>query len=556
MLTNNRRGALTPKANLDVSLGSEFKRLNIFYGSNIDLTGEIKASKISGDGSGLKNVTLDNIVNNDLGTSNQPFEYLYCKNIDATNDIISKGNFRGNGNYLELNGLNSDIIPGKPFLNIGNSGNEFYTIYGKNIFAANNIVANKFEGDGSSLKNIFAKPDLTNIDMDVIPSSNELYNIGKDNMRFNNIYSKNISANGSIMGNKLMITNSLYPITDGNKPVKAPWNFNESLPTEILEKLGSQIDISCDNVIIGIAIFNEVITDKLMVRSSLLPENYGESFIGNESKPFKSGFFKHITIGNTLSNLGDLQIGGDFSCEKDTNISQNLNVEQTITASNFVGDGRYIYGINKLDAITSNIYPLYHKYIDIGTSNNQFNSIYSKNAYFENSYINSDGIYIEGNLRVNGKHKHNDYNVASHISGFCVPKQKRYDTPDYLLFSEENVSHFVDIDKDQGLITIKKSGIYNIGFYAWSTSRNFKLDPYVLWKIEHYNSYANKIGTYSMKSSDINSMLTNMILRQSDTIKIIIEPYNSRNSSYYTPLTIYERGAFVLTLNTIFDKFI
>lgn len=556
MLTNNRRGALVPKTNLEISIGSEYKRLNIFYGSNIDLSGEIKANKISGDGSGLKNITLQNVLQDHIGSSsNLQFGDFYCKSLHVENNINANA-YEGCGNHITFNGIKNNIIPGDDRVSIGIPGKEFNTIYGKDIFATNNVIAGKFQGDGSLLQNITTKPDFKNVDMDIISISNEKFDIGKDYSRFNTLYTKNVSANGSIMGNKLMITNSIYPISDEPKIIKAPWNYDETLSSDILDKLGSQIDISCDNIIVGIAIFNEIISDKITIRSVFKPENPGTCSLGTISEPFLSAHVCHINVQKSLSNLGDLDINGQLNCSKNGNFEQNVNVLETVTASNFVGDGRFLTGINHIDNLSSNLVPLYNNYIDLGSSNQQFNNVFSNKGNFDDIHVNNGNV--NGKLDVKGSSmKHNGYNVASYISGYCVPKLKTFNNMEVLPFSEEYISHFTDVDMNTGLIKIKTSGLYNIGFYGWSTSRGYALDPFVLWKIEHYNSYANKVSYYYMKSAEVHSMLTSMILRKSDTIKIMVEPGSSRiNNAPTTSLTVYEKGALVITLNTIFDKFI
>lgn len=528
-LTNNRRGALTPKNSFDTSIGSEFRRIDTLYGSNVNLTGGVTANYFSGDGSGLKNLVFDfKATQNEEGKNS--FENLEVDNLTVKGGLNATLN--GDGNNLDLGAIQGSIIPGQSYLSLGAPFRKFQNIF-VNEVQSDDVYATKFHGDGSELQNLnitFPDTDFSKVKMNVLPTENEAYDIGKNDKRFHTLHTKNVSANGSIMGGRLMITNTPYQITQSITNVSAPWSYNDSLPESIMEKLGSQIDISVDNIIVKFAVIGESIADTMIIRSKIIPENPSTVDLGSKTHPFGTSYITYMSIEN-------------FICQQQAQFNQDINVNQTLTASNFVGDGRNLKNVEHLGPITTPISPIFNNIINLGEPNKAFKDLHVMNGFFKN-------INIEGEMRNNNK------NLASYVSGFCVPKEGTYKKAEPLLYSSESVSQFLTVYKEQGKFIVKKSGLYNIGFYAWSTNRNKKDDVDVLWKIEHYSPYSEQTHSYNMGSLDISKKSTSIILRQGDIVTIIVEPGKSRSESNPLPLTIFEKGALVWTLNTVFDTFI
>lgn len=545
MLINNRRQALVPTTTLQTSIGSTLKRLDTVYGSNVDMIGTVRADKFVGDGSQLYNIDTS-VFTKEIGSTRNPFKDIHASNIRLDQNVHAT-TYYGAGDSLTFDALQNSITPGKPNLSLGNSTQEFGSIFSRNLAVTDTVNAQTFVGDGSKLTNILASPDLGSINTNAIPASNEVYDLGTMYQRFNNAFVKNVSATGSVMGQRLMVTNAPTPFTYNKKTVKAPWSANDALSIELMDKIGSQIDICADVIISGVILIGESVIDKLTVRSSITPQQPSSVTIGTERLPFLESHICHLHIDRSVSNVaGDGSVG--IECQTLAHFQESISVDQTVEAGNFVGDGRFIDNITHLGPINSNIEPQFDGVIDIGQTSRRMNTIYSKNGDFDRLTVNDE-------LDVKGSFKHDSANVAAYLSGYCIPKEKMFSSPGSLTYiSENNISRFSKIDITTGMITITQSGLYNIGFYAWNTNRSVN-DSTVLWKIEHYNSYSQKIVFHSMKSGPNSLQNTNLILRAQDTLRVIVEPgYVSSGGTQ--PITIFERGALVFTLSTKFDSFV
>lgn len=591
-IINTRRNALVPNRD-GVSLGTDGYRWNTIFSCNVHATGCIEAVRFIGDGSQLTNLSLpptkdisaldidilpDRNLTRDIGAPLFRFMNVYTRNLNAQGNVTA-ANFYGSGNNLTFDRITSSIVPQIESATLGTLDNPFNIVYANNILALSDIKASRFIGDGSLLTNIKIPPLTINasafkgIMTSVTPGCNAMFDIGTPLQRFNNAYVTNISAAGIVTGTKFLIT------TEGIQINVAPSSssgstFTMNLEPDILEKLGHEIDVSAKSIVGGVIVANEFIGDGSLIynvktlapqQSNIVPYMPSMIELGSSNVPFKSLHVDDIQAGGdmliegTMLTKGDITVEGDLRVMRNFYVSSFLSIEGgiqlngSISASNLVGDGRFIDNITHFGEITSNIYPFKASTIEIGSDMRPFRVIHTDevNAYMQLSAgrigvgtsTPSKLLDVQGDINFTGNLFKDGMMVSASPSGYCKPREQRIETSKIITYLGEAVGHFIDLDCETGEFKCTQNGVYNVTGYVWRTSRSYN-DLDTAWSIIIHSIYNVGVMRYDLKGG----ASQNFVLQAGDTFTIMIHTGVTSASVIAPPMTLLPGSAFILTM--------
>jgi hypothetical protein len=580
-------------------LGIDDLRWSTIYTSNLQASGQVRATSFVGDGSMLTGVPVpysfegleQNLIpaedfKRDIGAHGKRFKSVYCSNIIAEGNIIAP-RFVGSGNALMLDSVISSVIPANQSLTLGTEAKRFDSLHTRVIDATGEVKAMRFVGDGSMLTGIKSSnvAVFTKIDSSFFVQSNMAYNIGTPEKRFANVYTGNLSALGIISGSRLLITNegisiNIASTSSNNMLTSAGVKFNPDLPEDIRGKFGDQIDAALNNLLVGVVYAQEFIGDGALIhniyslapmRSNIIPYERAKIDIGNESVPFKdfhtiNGYFQNdVVVGR------DLEVGGNLLVSKNVAILENVLVEKgfdvmgdmlvlgQITCSNFVGDGRFLDNITHFGLINSNVYPFQPNVIEIGAMDMTFKSLHADHvnaplllttgqAGIGTMTPNYD-LDVNGDIHFQGRMYNKGSPTSTTKSGIIVPKQMTWLGAKKVLFQRQTIEHFTTVDMTTSKFTVYENGLYNIAGYTLKTSRN-RNDMFVSWRIQHHVYHNNTSVEYRVRGCESKTFF----MQQYDSIEIMMDSGIDPGASTGVPLTLYQSGAFVVTqLNVMPD---
>lgn len=579
-LLNNRRNSMVP-SRPNLSLGSEELPWASMHTSNLFVSGSINSRKFVGDGSGLTNVPFpnlssvtQNIVPNsnliqDLGSVVNRFRNAYCSNLYADNATI--GNVHGNGNGITFDGLYSSIVPAfNQTSTIGSSAMRFDGVY-TNKVDAKIVTATQFIGDGSLLTGIRPNTSLalTNIQTSLLTLCNLTYDIGSPNMRFNNAYLGNLSARGVVQGARLLITNQSMSIFAGSNVVNgAGVEFAPNLPDNISGKFGDQIDAVLNNLVVGVLYAKEFIGDGSLInniyslapmQSNIIPHKASVIDIGEHKMPFKNIYGTTLYLTNDINAEGNLNVSLDVNIKNNTNIGGNVQVDKslivnnTITAKEFVGDGRYIDNITHFGLINNIVLPYLPSVIDIGSKDLCFKSLHADMVRAPILLLAGQaGIGTEtpryaldviGDIHYTGKIMNNGSPASTTKTGYLLTNEIKFFGIIPISYASQNIDYFIDVNMSTGLFTARQSGVYNITPYLWKTSRATN-DQYVSWVVSHMLVNNSASAEHRLTGTDSKTLV--LAAGDSFTVSII------SNGGF---LSLFKGSTIVVTQLATMDNF-
>lgn len=596
---NNRRNALVPSRE-GISLGSDELRWTTVYTSNIDCHGVVRAIKLIGDGKDITNLNIPvldwdsfgcNIVPDidglwEIGTPARRWGSIYSSNGDFSGGVRAPF-FRGNGNQLIFDSLATSIYPANSLVTLGNPNQVFDNVYTRRVTAIGDIEANKFIGDGSMITNVpLPRIPFDNLNADIIPASNGIYNLGTPNLRFGCIFTNNIHSLQALGGGKLCLTRPVgtegLPIEQYEQcPANGP--ISTGLPDDINERLGGTVDLAVRSEIVDILVVGELYSYKTTmmiptlapVMSNISPHIAHQFDVGTVQNPFRQGHFDFMFLYNDLTVNGNLICDGDVACgtfyaRGTANFDMDVNVAGTITTQDLMVDGNiitngsiiahgpFISPIGRVGPLSSNVVPEMSDTYDIGSSNLAFNNVYARRVVgletvkARNLDV-SDDTLLRGHLYMGGNMYGRDgERINGTKSGYLVPSLQTFSHYSVMKYSYQRVSPFINIKMETGELMCRSPGLYNVAAYAWRTTRGIN-DMDISWRVRIKTIYNNSVVHIYLKGSDSKSF----VLHNNDTFAIEVFPgFEPDSSELAAPLTVYPSGAIVVSQLTVLDPFI
>ena len=589
----NRRNAMIP-SRPGLHLGAEDLRWGHVYSSNVDVVGVCKAIKLVGDGSEITglpipkidwaafgcNIVPDSNCLRNIGIPSKQFANIYSSNVYVSG-AIQAPSYIGSGNHLLFDKLATSIYPANDAITLGNPTQAFDNVYTRNVSAHGDVIANKFVGDGSLLTNVKTNEKLVfdNINADVIPASNNIYNVGHPNLRWARMFAYDVHALGSLAGGKVTLTrpDAAYSyLSDGwtqgatNQP-----GVHTDIPNNINDKLGGVVDLAAKSAIIDILIVGELFSYTATMlspviaplMSNLSPHLAHQFDVGTIEKPFRMGVFDTMHVGNNLVCLGIADVLEEMQCThlmcRSTAVCKSdLTVEGTLYGTNIVVDGNIsctgsvLCTIPKVGPLLSNVAPYIDNMVDIGASNIAFRKIFGREIQaldrMSTRTLNVENdVHIQGKLNLAGNMFMNGTSADTTRSGFLIPSHMIAPHLKTLLFQNQTISGFMDINMQTGIIRAQQPGLYVVASYGWKTSRGLN-DQDISWRIYATTNTNNSKYYMYLKGSDSKTI----VLNTGDSIEIQVFPGFEPDHTYAPPLTIFNSGAIVITMLGRIDPFI
>lgn len=579
-LINNRRRAIVPTVD-GLTLGAEELRWNVVFSSNINASGIVRGTKFVGDGSELTNLRIPYSFSNmeedlipgrnnerDLGKITKRWRNIYTSNIQA-NGTVSAARYFGDGNALRLDNVMNDILPFASGVNLGSPSRVFDSVYVNNV-KAQTVTSTEFIGDGSKLTGITL--ENTNIysavPMDIIPKFHLCNDIGRSDKRFYNVYCGNLSALGVVSGSKLIISSEGMTLNagggDGSGGLTGDGtNFIIDIPEDIQDKFNGHVDVSAQSIVGNVIYGKEFIGDGHLIynvntmgpiRSNLEPYRPSTIDIGSNGNPFRDLYVDYgyinqdltikgdlVVLGSTsllqqMDFLGDVAFGGNLSCGKGMTVEYGALIKGTVTACNFVGDGRYIDNITHFGMIRSNIEPYSPSTVNIGSAVNPFANIYGDyvNApvAIKTRTVMADMIGIglsslpEAALDVNGTANFrgglymNGLPTSMTVMGYILIDQMQFIGMQKIKVARHTLDGFMSYvdEANIGKFIAKRGGLYNITAYAWKSNRGPN-DMFLTWRIFHHTFFNNSTVEYRMRGADSR----NVFMMEHDYLYFMVE---------------------------------
>jgi len=529
-LVDNRLGKLIPNTN-SVEIGTPTKPIHKFYTHHIDAVGTIKADKF--EGKGINNLDIGKLIMDQqqsgkgIGGSNRPFTNLYVKETVSSmhmNADFFQGGFSGNGNDVVFDNLKSDIIPHGNNCKIGTAEKMYNEMHSEKIFART-VQADNLVGDGTGITGVKCE-NFTSVNSAIIPTSNQEFDIGEEEKRFNTLYVENVSANDRMMGRKLIVTNNSIPIdiSHTREPLDLSWFDQSAISTEIMSKFGSQIHATLENVICGVSLFNEVITSDLMVRNIVFPEIDERQSIGTSNNRFSDLYVKNAHVhGNLISkdtaSLHDVNIDGDVNA-----IAINCS---DVYADHLHGNGQFLKNLNNLGPLLEDLNPDLPNVINLGSIEKPYNSMHAHTMYCQKlSLGGQQGTAVPQILQ-------------------AIPEECEFKEFDLLRFKGGTLLSKFEYDAKTNMFTSPGVGICVIGFNVWDT--NYKTDdPNVKWVIEHKKYIGGKYTYYNLEGYDT----CTLVINKGDKFQIAINPQFRVKTLKILPQSV------MVVQSTLIDEFI
>ena len=349
----------------------------------------------------LNDIFTELLISSNLFTNNLNINNLYTSNIYSSN-IITKNlltsNLISNNNsyiyYINANNINTNLIYSsniKIYDTLITSNLNANTLMSSYIFTSNIINSNTLI---TNTLNISSNNFLGNINInnDILPLSDDIYNIGSQDSSFSNIY-----LHDSIISESNILRTSLSNIIiNNNLIIDNAYLFTINANTLIVNNI-TNINKNCNDI------FKDIINTNNIYTNIIITSNV--SSLNNIIS--KNIISKNIKTDNYIST--DFNILGLIY---NNNISTKTINTSNIYTSNFQTDNATIYNLNiphssyqfsfidKL-VLTNKILSSVNNIINIGSSNNTWNSIYiSSNIFLNDTTISSQysNIIFNNNL--------------------------------------------------------------------------------------------------------------------------------------------------------------
>lgn len=545
----------------------------------MNVQGNVRAIKFIGDGSLLTNLPITTIVDtaisnwvndsnfvpvppvdlqHDVGTSTMRFRNVYTSNLIGLGTIYSE-RFHGKADSLNFENITTSIVPSQSFidLSLGTQARPFASVHSRNIYASEEVRAFRFVGDGSMLTGIRAisesTTNFTNLNTNIIPAFDDVYTIGQPHMRYKTVFTNHLNALGIVTGSRLIITqNGAFLNVANSGSTSNGTGISFSIAEEIRLKLGDQVDATLNNMIINLLVAGELIGDGTNVynvcslgpvRSNIVPHSSSAIDLGSSNLPFRKLYvdsintqfteFQNLEIQEDLTVNNNVIVGDNVEVGRSLFVEGDILCSRSITASNLIGNGSMIYGVNELGPLTANVIPYQELSISIGTPHLPFKEVHTDTLY--TARLHASDLYFNGERITSLKNE-----KGSKIC-YCIPKETVYVRSGNLLYKSHNVNFF-NVDMRTGEFKSKSNGLYNIAFFSWRTNRSFN-DMDVLWKIVHSTSYNLGVMEYQMKGTDNR----HIFMREGDLLNIVVENAKYSDGFYASPMTVFSAGALVLT---------
>lgn len=533
---DNRKGLLVPVRPDYVSIGNEFTPLKDIYSKDGNFNGVLNVEELYISGEKITKEKLG--VGDETSNGETKIKYVKSSNIEVENDIEFGGNIKGKGDELDLTHLKSSIVPGAPELYIGEPSNPYKQCYFENgdfqdcliqnCTIKNSCTANEFYGNGQGLCNV--PPYLLNVKSSILNDGNEKYDIGSKVKPFGDIFCDSIDMKNYIKGRRLLITNENYPFNIEKKStITAPKVNKEGIVTEELKNaLGDYIDIQTNTTVFGTSYIVDLTSKNLTIQNDI--KFMSNVTMGTEDEPLYKLYCYDAEFIRSYSTQGNVNVGNNLTVDKNADIHGSIFCDGQIH-----GNGKYIYGVNHLAPIVSNIVPQYDNEVKLGDEDFYWKECRATDIYainIDTEVLNADELYIDGRSV-----KYNDWLVLQ-------PKEKHYSNIGRMVFNpiEENTTTFaIDIEPSEGTFRFSKSGLYSINMFGLETSFS-KLDNNVNWQIDHYYSRVGRsVAKNSVGLSDIM-----IYVSKDDRLSFNIRPITNQG------VTIKENdyGGVIITLLT------
>jgi hypothetical protein len=399
-----------PNSNSQFDLGSSTKKWkniyvssNIYIGnthiqfnnSNITLYGDLYANKINSS-----NIYTSNIFINNQNSSIDIYGNIYSKSLINSN-IINSSNINSY-NIINTNNLFSKFITTYNTIdaNLIYCSNDIgllvynfiksrdlisSNIYSSNLLSSNITVYNNLITNDTTVKNnaYFYKGLI--VGSNIIPNTDNSYDIGTSSSRFKNLYlnSNIFFGNNNVYlyanNNSLYINANLYSCNITTNNIYAS-NIILNNPNSTIIVNGNIISKNIINS--NIINTNKLITSNIYVYGDIISDKLSSVNISTDN------IYSYGNTGLTVYNTGII------------NAIQSSNISVTfISSSNIISDNIYTSNITINDTLTflgntivaNDIIPKTSSTYDLGTYNNRWKDIYL-----------SDGSLYIGNTKISG----------------------------------------------------------------------------------------------------------------------------------------------------------
>jgi hypothetical protein len=342
-LKNNLNNFNTFTSNIltNIAIASNIFVSSIFRSSNINVSANIDTNTLTSSNiMNYQNVdtnTLSNLLN------------THTNYLNTSNIII---NYLTSGNKFNTSNLNATII------------------YSSSLLTNSNIHTNNINVLESAYINKLIVPE------NLSPSQCNIYKLGNQNNKWNNIYSSNIYINSNLLSSNNILDSANH---------YSSLNINNFSLFNTTNNMRSYIYIDSNN---KLSINSSNINRKILSYSNIIykPDYKSCNFI-----------FTNIITSNNAYFYNTLSINT-------TNITNNLNVNGSILANNFISQKYIGNGLNISNISAKNI---------IGNLAGSNGAIIIPNINFVNNNLSSDLIKT---FNINSKYYGDGYNISNIIS--------------------------------------------------------------------------------------------------------------------------------------------
>lgn len=378
---------LAPSATESIDLGSAAKQFNKIYAKSIFFNGtEFLPDNITVDklhttyGGASKDLTLSadssgvhllpNANNSfKIGSASYKFAEIFATKFtgDLTGDLT--GNLKDGSSYTMGFDSSHNLVPSATnALSLGTSAKQYNKAYVKELYLngtkfdpSGEVTTNKLVDDtGGTTRSLTMTASSTGAD--ILPSDNELFNLGSSSYKMKNIYAKEVY--GDLVGD---IKNGTYRLEFDN-------NHNFAPNTASAVNLGA-----------ASYQFNKTYTKELYLNGDKLDP---ESFVTDKLTAKYSTYTRTLTMTASSSGASILP-----ATSNTYDLGGNNMIFKNIYGATLHGDldGAIKDGNSdvKFDA-SHNWIPSTTNFISLGTSNKQFKNVYGQNIYVNGTAVSSD----------------------------------------------------------------------------------------------------------------------------------------------------------------------